>query len=212
MTTSKLLACFTGLAAAALLSCGTKPAPSPPAATGPDSPVVTARSDSASPMPPETATHAPEPAPPPDTTTRTETALELPPDVSRTFPGARSVKDLTVPFPCRIVTGKSDRILGYVVDSDSAGTTATGYCGPVPVRVYLDSLARPRRVFILDNRETPAYLEIVVSGGLLDRLLLYDPAKPDSIDAVTLATSSSKAIVRAVTTTCSRVASELAGR
>ncbi len=80
------------------------------------------------------------------------------------------------------------------------------------MQVLLDAQARPRRIYLLDNQETPAYLELVVRQGLLERLLDYDPARPDSIDAVTLATKSSSAIIAGVTKTADRVAREVAGR
>jgi uncharacterized protein with FMN-binding domain len=106
---------------------------------------------------------------------------------------------------------RKQTVLGYSVCSDSAGTTTQGYAGPVPVMVLLDAEACPRRIYILDSRETPAYLEIVVGSGLLDRLLKFDPAQPESVDAVTLATSSSRAIIAAVTRTAERVMREIVG-
>lgn len=139
-------------------------------------------------------------------------APDLPADLLKAYPDAVDLRRLTVPFVCRVVKDKDGRTLGWLVDSDSAGTTADGYAGPVPVRVYLDSLARPLRILILDNRETPAYLELVIDDGLLERLLAYDPANPQSIDAVTLATTSSKAMIRGVTAAADRVASELVRR
>jgi hypothetical protein len=109
------------------------------------------------------------------------------------------------------VCGRNRAVIGYVVDSDSAGTTARGYGGPVPLRLYLDARARPRRISLLDNNETPTYFEVVTGCGLLDRLLEFDPAAPESVDAVTLATVSSRAVVAGVTATCRRAAAELVG-
>jgi uncharacterized protein with FMN-binding domain len=82
----------------------------------------------------------------------------------------------------------------------------------VPVQVFLDARAKPLRIYVLDNSETPAYLDIAIGGGLLERLLAYDPARPDSIDAVTLATSSSKAIIGGVTGLAARVSAEIVAR
>jgi uncharacterized protein with FMN-binding domain len=111
-----------------------------------------------------------------------------------------------------VICDSSGTLLGYEVFSDSAGVTGRGYAGNVPVQVYLDERARPVRIYVLDNCETPAYLEVVYNGGLLERLLAYDPAKPESVDAVTLATSSSHAIIAGVTALARRVAEEIAGR
>jgi hypothetical protein len=74
------------------------------------------------------------------------------------------------------------------------------------VLVHFDRQARPLRIYLLDNAETPGYIDIMLRGGLLDRLLRYDPARPDSVDAVTLATSSSHAVIAAVTGAADRLA------
>jgi hypothetical protein len=79
----------------------------------------------------------------------------------------------------------------------------------VPVQVFFNARGKPVRIYILDNCETPAYLDLVYRDGLLDRLLAYDPAKPDSVDAVTLATTSSHAIIAGVTGLAARVSAEL---
>jgi len=201
------------LAAVALLSCGSKSTPAPARAD------TTTTGGSAT---------APVPATKPETLNpvkRKEQSLpesgstgvvrhppELPTEVLKVFPNASVLRSLRDPFPCQLVGDRAGKVLGYVVDSDSTNTTATGYAGPVPVRVYLDTAARPRRIYVLDNRETPAYLDIIVSGGLLDRLLEYEPARPESIDAVTLATCSSRAIIAGVTATARRVLAEIVQR
>jgi hypothetical protein len=134
-------------------------------------------------------------------------------DVARkTFPAAGSARSTTKPFPHRVISDSCGRVLGYEVFSDSAGVTARGYAGMVPVQVFLDEQARPVRIYVLENSETPAYLEIALGGGLLERLLAYDPAKPAEVDAVTLATSSSKAIIAGVTGLAARVSAEIVTR
>ena len=129
--------------------------------------------------------------------------------VRKAFPAARSSRSVSQPFPHRVVADSSGRVLGYEVFSDSADVTGRGYAGMVPVQVLLNAAARPVRVYVLDNCETPAYLDIALGGGLLERLLTYDPAKPDTIDAVTLATSSSRAVIAGVTGIAKRVSSEI---
>jgi uncharacterized protein with FMN-binding domain len=133
----------------------------------------------------------------------------LPDAVRRTFPLAASVKRLSEPFPHRVICDSAGRVLGYEVFSDSAGTTAQGYAGMVPVRVLLDGQGRPMRIYILENCETPAYMELIRGSGLLEKLLGFDPAEPESLDAVTLATSSSKAIIAGVTRLAALVSAEL---
>lgn len=133
----------------------------------------------------------------------------LPNAVRKTFPNAGSARSVSKPFPHRVISDSSGRALGYEVFSDSAGVTGRGYMGMVPVQVFFDSQARPVRIYVLDNCETPVYLDIAFSGGLLERLLAYDPARPDSVDAVTLATSSAKAVIAGVTGLAGRVLAEI---
>jgi hypothetical protein len=133
----------------------------------------------------------------------------LPDAVCRTFPLAASVKRLSEPFPHRLICDSAGRVLGYEVFSDSAGTTAQGYAGMVPVRVFFDEQGRPLRIYVLENCETPAYMELVQGSGLLEKLLGFDPVEPESLDAVTLATSSSRAIIAGVTGLAELVSAEL---
>jgi len=153
--------------------------------------------------------YAETPAAKPATARDTDT---LPDIVRKTFPTAGSARSVSKPFPHRVIRDSSGWVLGYEVLSDSAGVTAKGYAGMVPVRVFLDAQARPVRILVLDNSETPAYLDIAVSGGLLERLLTYGPAEPESVDAVTLATSSSKAIIVGVTRLAARVSAEVVAK
>lgn len=134
----------------------------------------------------------------------------VPAMVARVFAAAASVQHLSRPFPHRVIRDSAARMLGYEVFSDSAGVTARGYAGPVPLQVFFDSQGRPVRIYILENCETPAYIEIISGSGLIERLLAFDPAKPDSVDAVTLATTSSHAIIAGVTGLAARVSAELA--
>ena len=154
-----------------------------------------------------TKTKAPAVNPPP--VLRAET---LPGVIRKTFPTAGSARLESRPFPHRVVLDSAHRVLGYEVFSDSAGVTANGYAGMVPVQVFCDARGKPVRIFVLENCETPAYLDIVIGAGLLDRLLTFDPAKPDSVDAVTLATSSSRALIAGVTALAARVSAELAAK
>jgi hypothetical protein len=198
---------LTSLALAGLLltagSCGrrrTEPAPSAPIVPETTLPGTTAHAVETAETRPQVRDTGDAPAP----------AIALPSDVLKVYPEARRLDSTRTPFPHVVVLSASGSALGYVVDSDSAGTTARGYAGPVPLRLFLDQRGRPRRIYVLDNSETPAYLELATGSGLLDRLLSYDPARPDSIDAVTLATMSSRAIIAGVTATCRRTAAEVA--
>ncbi len=133
----------------------------------------------------------------------------LPGIVRKAFPTAGSAHPEPSPFPHRVIRDGANHVLGYEVFSDSAGVTAMGYAGLVPVQVFFDSRGKPVRIYILDNNETPAYMDIVAGAGLLERLLAFDPACPDSLDAVTFATSSSRAIIAGVTGLAAKVSAEL---
>lgn len=133
----------------------------------------------------------------------------VPAVVSKAFPAARSVRSVSEPFPHRVIRDSAGTAIGYEVFSDSAGVTGRGYAGMVPLQVFFDSLGRAVRIYILDNCETPAYMDLVLRAGLLDSLLAYDPAKAEGVDAVTLATSSSHAIISGVTGLAARVATEI---
>jgi hypothetical protein len=76
-----------------------------------------------------------------------------------------------------------------------------GFVGPVPIRVFCDTLGLLVGADLLDNIETPAYFQLVESSDLLDRLLKYRAGAKTEIDAVTLATHSSMAIVQGVVNT-----------
>jgi hypothetical protein len=138
--------------------------------------------------------------------------VTVPAIISKVFPGARSVGRVSEPFPHRVIRDIAGTILGYEAFSDSAGVTAHGYGGVVPVQVYFDAQGRPVRIFVLDNCETPAYMDLVLRSALLESLLVCDPAMPESVDAVTLATTSSRAVVSGVTGLAARVAAEIAPR
>jgi len=136
----------------------------------------------------------------------------VPAIISGTFATADSVRRVARPFPHRVILDSGGSVLGYEAFSDSAGVTARGYGGMVPVQVFFDSRGRPLRIFIQDNYETPVYMDLVLCYGLLDTLLTCDPAEPESVDAVTLATTSSRALIYGVTGLATRVSAEVVAK
>lgn len=146
------------------------------------------------------------PADEPPTVPEPET---LPDVIRRTFPSSASARPESNPFPHRVIRDSAQQVLGYDAFSDSAGVTARGYLGMVPLEVFFDARGKPVRIYVLDNFETPVYMEIISGSGLYERLLAFDPARPDSVDAVTLATSSSRAIIAGVTGLAMRVSAEI---
>jgi hypothetical protein len=191
-------------------ACGGKPAPKPepgraqtPAPETIASAVQTPATPAVESVHTKTPVAEPRPVPKPDT---------LPDVVVKTFPTAGSARSESKPFPHLVISDSSGRVLGYEAFSDSAGVTGRGFAGMVPVQVFMDAQARPVRIYVLDNSETPGYLDIALGGGLLGRLLAYDPARPDTVDAVTLATCSSKAIIAGVTGLAARMSAEVVAK
>jgi uncharacterized protein with FMN-binding domain len=74
--------------------------------------------------------------------------------------------------------------------------------------VFLDTGARVVGFDVLGNDETPVYLKMACDS-LARRLADYRPGRKDTVDVVTLATLSSRAIISAVTGTAGLVAKEL---
>ncbi len=121
--------------------------------------------------------------------------------IAELFPGFEYTSELSDPFPHLAIYDSTGVLLGYQLDSDLAGTTAAGFIGPVPVRVFCDTLGLLVGVDLLDNIETPCYFRMVESSDLLDRLLKYRAGTKTEIDAVTLATHTSLAVVQGVVNT-----------
>lgn len=205
--TKGLAALAAVLVCLAVLSCGNRPSPKPksePAqnpATQSQGPAVPALATAPK---AETARIAAPTKPPVVAVPET-----VPTAVRKTFPAAASVRRSAQPFPHEVIRDSAGFILGYEAFSDSAGVTAEGYGGMVPVEVLFDPQGRPKRIYILGNSETPSYMDVVSGSGLLQRLLAFDPAQPESLDAVTLATESSGAIINGVTRLSIRVANEI---
>jgi len=148
----------------------------------------------------------------PAKTSRTDPPL-VTPDVNRLkefWPSFSLTKEQKEPFPYLTVHDSAGTLLGFQVESNHAATTDSGYMGKVPVRVYLDARARVVGYDILDNYETPAYLRLAMCDTLTSRLKRYVPGSGDSVDAVTLATTTSKAIIHAVTKVADLIAARLA--
>jgi hypothetical protein len=135
----------------------------------------------------------------------------VPARIRRRFPAATIFTARTEPFAHGAVTGPGG-IIGYEVDSDEAGTTQDGFGGPVPLLVWFDGRGRVTEVKVMGNDETPGYLQIIFKSGLLDSLKGYSAADPESVDAVTLATKSSRAIIDGTRLAAERVCRELLKR
>ncbi len=153
------------------------------------------------------------PAPPtsPGTESATAHSKLIAPDlatIDRLFPGAVQTREFTDPFPYLGIYDSCGILLGFQAESNHAGTTESGFSGPVPVRVFLDTLARVLSFEVLANDETPAYLRLACDS-LAGRLTHYRSGEKGNIDAVSLATLSSRAIIAGVTGIADRIAKEV---
>jgi uncharacterized protein with FMN-binding domain len=132
----------------------------------------------------------------------------VPARIRRRFPSATSFASEDRPFPHGVIHGPAGTI-GYEVDTDEAGTTQTGFGGPVPLLLWFDSDGQVSEVKVMGNDETPGYLQLVLRSGLLDSLKGRSATAVESVDAVTMATFSSRAVIDGVRLTADRVAAEL---
>ena len=139
------------------------------------------------------------------------TALAVPPKdrLEAVFPGFKLTRELAEPFPLFTVHDTGDALLGYIADSDHAGTTAEGYVGPVPVLAYLGPDGGILDFDVLGNRETPGYLAIALGPDFRKRMKTYQSGQEEPVDAVSLATISSAAILEGLTGLVDRIDREL---
>lgn len=155
--------------------------------------------------------HAQEAGAPAPDTLRTDSP-QLAPAVEKLadlFPGLAETRGHTEPFPYLAIHDSSGALLGFQTGSDFAGTTAFGYQDSVPVLVFVDTRGRLLDFSVLGDIETPAYLQLVLCSDLGDRLREYRVGQEEPVDAVTLATWTSTALIRGVTGTLDRLVKQV---
>lgn len=85
-----------------------------------------------------------------------------------------------------------------LVNTAQLGLDIRGYNGPVPLEIRLNSSGKVASIAVLDNTESPKFLQHVLDGGLLEQWIGRDAgqilAAPDA-DAVSGATYTSNAII-----------------
>lgn len=109
-------------------------------------------------------------------------------------------------FGHRLIEDKAHSIAGIerledgsiMVNTSQLGLDIRGYNGPVPLEIRLDPSGKVASIAVLDNSESPKFLQHVLDGGLLEQWIGRNAgqilAAPD-IDAVSGATYTSKAII-----------------
>lgn len=92
------------------------------------------------------------------------------------------------------------RTVAHVIDTTGMPDTVIGYADRVPVAIILSTEGRTIAIKVLQNNETPSYIERVLGQGLLDSFvgMTVAGALEARVDAVSGATMSSNAILSSV--------------
>ena len=87
-------------------------------------------------------------------------------------------------------------LIGTVLLSAPFSASVSGYNGPTPLLIALDTEGRIKEVVLLDNHETPRFAQRVVDGGLYQAWdgLTVEEALAKPVDAVSGATYTSKGV------------------
>lgn len=109
-------------------------------------------------------------------------------------------------FGHRLIEDKAHSIAGIerledgsiMVNTSQLDLDIRGYNGPVPLKIRIDPSGKVASIAVMDNSESPEFLQHALDGGLLEQWIGRDAgqilAAPDA-DAVSGATYSSKAII-----------------
>lgn len=118
----------------------------------------------------------------------------LPAEIVKAFPTAKSIKKAE---KGTAVYDASKNLLGYAVYSKPASNGIQGFAGETPLMVAISPKDKVLSVTMLDNNETPGYLQKVVSAGLLKAWdgMKVKRAKKANVDCVSGATFSSQSII-----------------
>ena len=117
----------------------------------------------------------------------------VPQPVVEMFPAAATVDDLGA---LTAVMDNAGAILGYYAYSKPASDSIQGFNGETPLLVVFDKEKKIQKVLLLDNNETPGFVNRVVEGGLFDAWngLTIDQALETEVDAVSGATFTSNGV------------------
>ena len=94
------------------------------------------------------------------------------------------------------VKDKKGKVIGTVLLSSPYSDDIKGFNGPTPLQIALDKKGKIIEVRVLDNNETPSFLNKVINAGFLDSWngLTAKEALNKEVDAVSGATYSSNGI------------------
>ena len=135
-------------------------------------------------------------------TSYTPTEKDLPvttlTELQTAFPKAMYVEMTeTATYAVKNAKGK---VIGTVLLSSPYSDDINGFNGPIPLQIALDKDGKIIEVRVLDNNETPKFLQRVVDAGFLDSWngMTVEEALNKEVDAVSGATFSSNGIQRSL--------------
>lgn len=109
-------------------------------------------------------------------------------------------------FGYRMIEDKAHSIAGIerledgsiMVNTSQLDLDIRGYNGPVPLKIRIDPSGKVASIAVMDNSESPEFLQHALDGGLLEQWIGRDAGQilaATDADAVSGATYSSKAII-----------------
>ena len=98
------------------------------------------------------------------------------------------------------VKNEKGKVIGTVLLSSPYSDNINGFNGPTPLQIALDNDGKIVEVRLLDNNETPSFLNRVINAGFLKSWngLTVEEALNKEVDAVSGATYSSNGIQRSL--------------
>ena len=98
------------------------------------------------------------------------------------------------------VKNASGKVIGTVLLSSPYSDEVKGFNGPTPLQIAMDANGKIIEVRVLDNNETPNFLNRVINAGFLNSWngLTAEEALNKEVDAVSGATYSSNGIQRSL--------------
>ena len=98
------------------------------------------------------------------------------------------------------VKDKAGKVIGTVLLSSPYSDDIKGFNGPTPLQIAMDKQGRIIEVRVLDNDETPNFLNRVINAGFLESWngLTANEALNKEVDAVSGATYSSNGIQKSL--------------
>jgi Na+-translocating ferredoxin:NAD+ oxidoreductase RnfG subunit len=131
-------------------------------------------------------------------------------DIKKVLPKAHSHTHKIEPLDCHIVKDRDGKTIGIAFVTSNIPPEVNGYVDEIDVLVGMDLKGVVTGVVILSHRDTPQYIDRIVSGGFLKRFVgRSQSAGFDEIEAITGATISSDAIKRDIQTAIFEVEKKL---